>query len=200
VKAESPDYREQTTENRQKDWVVVSELEAPLITEDSWEKAAATLAGKCPSIIPALVQYLDIKDVLVSRTLEETFKKIGKRDVESIHNLVQQKDMESFKKTFLLYVLGDIANPQSQDLFLELLKNKEAKVQTMALRGLYKLKVCPPIKDAKRLAKSENVEVRRCLALALRPCKDKKAVYLLNLLQTDRDFNVRHAAAAELKN
>ena len=55
--------REQTTENRQKDWVVVPELEAPLITEDSWEKAAATLAGKSPAIIPALVQYLDIKDV-----------------------------------------------------------------------------------------------------------------------------------------
>ena len=70
----------------------------------------------------------------------------------------------------------------------------------MALRGLYKLKVCPPIKDAKRLAKSDNVEVRKCLALALQPCKDKRAVSLLNLLQTDRDFNVRHAAAEALKN
>jgi hypothetical protein len=192
--------REQTTENRQKDWVVVPELEAPLITEDSWEKAAATLAGKSPAIIPELIQYLGIKDVLVSRTLEETFKKIGQRDVGSIHNLVQQKNLESSNKAFLLYVLGDIANPQSQDLFLELLQNKDAKVQAMVLRGLYKLKVCPPIKDAKRLAKSDNVEVRRYLAIALQPCKDKRAVSLLNLLQTDRDFNVRHAAAEALTN
>ena len=135
------------------DWVVVPELEAPLITEDSWEKAAATLAGKSPAIIPALVQYLGIKDVLVSRTLEETFKKIGQRDVKSIHNLVQQKNLESSKKAFLLYVLGDIANPQSQDLFLELLKNKDAKVQAMALRGLYKLKVCPPTRRCQALCK-----------------------------------------------
>ncbi len=94
---------------------------------------------------------------------------------KSIHNLVQQKNLESSKKTFLLYVLGDIANPQSQDLFLELLKNKDAKVQAMALRGLYKLKVCPPKEDARRLAKSENVEVRRYLALSLRYSKDKSA-------------------------
>jgi hypothetical protein len=191
--------REQTTENRQKDWVVVPELEAPLITEDSWEKAAATLAGKSPSIIPALVQYLDIKDVLVSRTLEETFKKIGKRDVKSIQNLVQQENLESSNRAFLLYVLGDIANPQSQDLFLKLLKNKDVKVQTMALRGLYKLKVCPPIKDAKRLAKSDNVEVRRCLALSLKYSKDKSAGPLLEKLQNDCDFNVRYAAAEALK-
>jgi len=180
--------------------VIVPELEAPLITEDSWEKAAATLAGKSPAIIPALVQYLGIKDVLVSRTIEETFKKIGQRDVGSIHNLVPQQDMESSKKTFLLYVLGSLANPQSQEVFLELLKNKDAKVQAMALRGLCKLKVCPPKEDARRLAKSENVEVRRYLALSLRYSKDKSAGPLLEKLQNDSDFNVRYAAAEALKN
>jgi hypothetical protein len=179
--------------------VIVPELEAPLITEDSWEKAAATLAGKSPAIIPELVQYLGIKDVLVSRTLEETFKKIGQRDVGSIHALVQQKNLESSNRAFLLYVLGDIANPQSQDLFLKLLKNKDVKVQTMALRGLYKLKVCPPAKDARRFGKSENVELRRYLALSLRYSKDKSAAPLLEKLQNDSDFNVRYAAAEALK-
>ena len=95
---------------------------------------------------------------------------------------------------------ADLANPQSQDLFLELLKNKDAKVQAMALRGLYKLKVCPPTKDARRLAKSENVEVRRYLALSLRYAKDKSAGPLLEKLQNDSDFNVRYAAAEALKN
>ena len=109
-----PDYREQTTENRQKDWVVVPELEAPLITEDSWEKAAATLAGKSPAIIPALVQYLGIKDVLVSRTLEETFKKIGQRDVGSIHNLVQQQDMESSQENISPLCPGQILQTRSR--------------------------------------------------------------------------------------
>jgi hypothetical protein len=199
VKEKSAENRQQTTENRQKEWVVVPELEAPLITEDSWEKAAATLAGKSPAIIPAIVQYLGIKDVLVSRTIEETFKKIGQRDVGSVHNLVKQKNLESSKKAFLLYVLGEIASPHSQDLFLELVKNKDAKVQAMALRGLYKLKACPPAKHAKRFSKSENVEVKRYLALSLRYSKDKSAAPLLEKLQNDSDFNVRYSAAETLK-
>jgi hypothetical protein len=180
--------------------VIVPELEQPLITEDSWEQAAETLTGKGPAIIPALVQYLDIKDVLVSRALEETFKKIGKKNVADIHNLVQQQNMGSSKKAFLLCVLGDIANPQSKDLFLKLLKAKDTKVQAMTLRGLYKLKVSPPIKNAKRLAKSDNVDVRRYLALALQPCEDKGAVIpLLVKLQRDKDFNIRYAAAEAIK-
>ena len=200
VKEGRSENREQTKKDSQNDWVVVPELETSLITEDSWEKAAATLAGKGPSIIPALVQYLSIKDVLVSRTLEETFKKIGQKNVKDIYSLIQQQDLESSKKTFLLYVLGNLENPQSQGLFLELLKNKDAKVQAMALRGLYKLKVCPPTKDVKRLAKSKNVEVRRYLALSLKYSKDKSAVPLLEKLHNDSDFNVRYATAEALKN
>jgi hypothetical protein len=191
---------EQITENRQKDWLVVPELEAPLITEDSWEKASAILAGKGTAIIPALVQYLDIKDVVVLRTLEEAFKKIGQNNVEDIHTLVKQQDMESFKKILLLYVLGDLAESQSQELFLELLKNKDARIQSMALRGLYKLKMCPPVNDAKRFAKSQNADVRRYLSLSLRYSKDKSARTLLEKLQNDSDFNVRYDAAEALKN
>jgi HEAT repeat protein len=128
------------------------------------------------------------------------FKKIGKKHVEDIHNLVQQQDIGSSKKTFLLYVLGDIANPQSKDLFLKLLKAKDTKVQAMSLRGLYKLKICPPIKDAKRLAKSDNMDVRKYLALSLHPCEGKGAVIpLLVKLQRDKDFNVRYATAEAIK-
>ena len=100
----------------------------------------------------------------------------------------------------MLYVLGNLENPQSHGLFLELLKNKDAKVQAMALRGLYKLKVSPPAKDVKRLAKSKNVEVRKYLALSLKYSRDKSAVPLLEKLHNDSDFNVRYAAAEALKN
>jgi len=173
---------------------LVPELEAPLVTEESWEKAAGALAGRAPAIIPALLAYMDIKDVVVLRTLEETFKKIGKKNVQALHAVVLQNTIAPSKKTILLYVLGDLANPRSQDLFLKLLDNQDAKIQALALRGLYKLKVCPPVKDAKRLAQSESVDVRKYLALSLRGSDNRAAAELLKKLQQDRDFNVRYAA------
>jgi hypothetical protein len=194
------DNRMQNIEVRsQKKAVIVPELEALLITEESWEKAAEALAAKAPAILPSLLNYLEIKDVEVSRTLEETVKKIGKKNVENIHNIMKRKDIEPAEKTFLLYVLGDIADQQSKGLFLKFLKDKDAKVQAMALRGLCKLKVTPAIKDAKRLAKSESADVRKYLVLSLQHCKDKKGVSLLNQLHRDNDFNVRYAAAGALK-
>ncbi len=180
---------------RQIKWNVVAELEAPLFQEDSWEKAAEALANKGASIIPSLLRYLEIKDVGVGRTLEETFKKIGKRRIEDLQHIAVQKDTGLSEKTFLLYVLGDIANPKSKDLFLKTLQDKDSRTQALSLRGLYKLKASPPIKDARQLVKSKNADVRKYLALSLRGCSDGAVIRLLKKLQQDRDFNVRYAAA-----
>ena len=179
--------------------IIIAELEAPLVTEDSWQKAADALAGRVPAVIPVLLEYMDIKDVVVQRTLEETFKRIGKKNVSCLHAIVMQESSATSQKTFLLYVLGDIANPQSQELFLKLLDDKDAKVQAMALRGLYKLKVSPPARDAKRLAKSENADVRKYLALSLCSADYKAAAAILEKLQLDKDFNVRFAAGKRIK-
>ncbi len=179
--------------------IIMPELEAQLVTEDSWQKAAAALAGRVPAVIPELLEYMDIKDVVVQRTLEETFKRIGKKNVSCLHAIVVQKGSATSQKTFLLYVLGDIANQQSQELFLKLLDEKDAKVQAMALRGLYKLKVSPPARDANRLAKSENADVRKYLALSLCSADYKAAAAILEKLQLDKDFNVRFAAGKRIK-
>jgi len=195
VKKESLGYNEQIKGNEQKNWIVVPELEGALISEDSWDEASERLAEKIPSIIPALFQYMDIKDVSVARTLEETFKKIARKDVERIHILMLQEGLESSKKSFLLYVLGDIAHPESKDFFVSLLKDRDTKIQALALRGLYKLKASPPIKDAQRLIKSADVEVRKYLAFSLCYCEDGTAISLRNKLQKDVDLNVRYAAS-----
>jgi hypothetical protein len=195
VKKESLGYNEQIKGNGQKNWIVVPELEGALISEDSWDKASERLAEKIPSIIPALFQYMDIKDVSVARTLEETFKKIARKDVKRIHILMLQEGLESSKKSFLLYVLSDIAHPESKDFFVSLLKDRDTKIQALALRGLYKLKASPPIKDAQRLIKSADVEVRKYLAFSLRYCEDGTAISLRTKLQKDVDLNVRYAAS-----
>ena len=182
----------------QKESAIVPELEAPLLTEDSWQKAADALAGRAPAIIPSLLQYLEIKDVVVQRTLEETFKKIGRKNVRDLNDMVIKKNLDRPKKTFLLYVLGDIADPQSRDLFLTLLQDQDSAVQAMALRGLYKLKASPPLKDAQQLAKSRNADVRKYLALSLCSADDKAAAALLKKLQLDNDFNVRYAAGKRM--
>jgi hypothetical protein len=176
----------------------VPELEAPLLTEDSWQKAADALAARAPAVIPALLDYLDIKDVVVQRTLEETFKKIGKKNVQDLQAIVLDSSTAVSRKLFLVYVLGDIASPQSRALFLKLLDDKDSRVQAMALRGLYKSKTSPPVKAAQRLAQSDNADVRRYLALSLRGSDTGAAEALLESLQHDRDFNVRYAATKRM--
>ena len=183
----------------QRESAIVPELEALLLTEESWQKAADALAGRAPAIIPALLEYMDIKDVVVQRTLEETFRKIGWKNARDLNDMVTKKNLDRPKKTFLLYVLGDIADPQSRDLFLILLQDQDSAVQAMALRGLYKLKASPPLQVAQQLAKSRNADVRKYLALSLCSADDKAAAALLKKLRLDNDFNVRYAAGKRMK-
>lgn len=173
---------------------LLPELEARLFLEDSWEKASTSLAGKGPSIIPALCAYLAIKDISLQRTVEETFKKLGKKYLDDIHHFLIQEDTQQQTQVFLLYVLGDIQNKESKDVFLRFLSHGTTAVQAMALRGLCKLHEPPPDGLLQTMSQSASGSVRRYLCLALGASDEEQALKLLCQLLGDGDFQVRHAA------
>ncbi len=181
------------------DHFILPELEGSLWTGGEWTKAAEALVKQGPSVIPALLKYLEIKNVNVQRTLEETFKKMGKEYLRDVHSFVQRDDIEKVKKRFLLYLLGDIGNPESKEIFLKYLNDEDHSLQSMALRGLYKLKETPSLEEAFRLSKSENMDVRRYLCLSLQSDQNPKWIPLLTGFLKDPDFNVRFAASEALK-
>ncbi len=186
-------------EDKERSQFILSELEDSLVTGESWVKAADALSKQGPSVIPALLKYLEIKDVGVQRTLEETFKMMGEKYLEDLHFIIQKEDIVKAKKVFLLYVLGDIGSPESKGIFLKFLNDKDRSIQAMALRGLYKLKELPPVEDAFELSKSENMDVRRYLCLSLQSHQNPEFIPLLIGLQKDPDFNVRFDASEALK-
>jgi hypothetical protein len=183
------------------DWsqFILPQLEDSLVTGESWTKAAEALAKRGPSVIPALLKYLEIKDVGVQRALEETFKKMGEKYLEDLHRSIQEEDRAKPKRRFLLYILGDIGNPESKGVFLKFLNDKDPSVQAVALRGLYKLKEMPPVEDAIRLSKSDNMDVRRYLCLSLQSRQNPEFMPLLIGLEEDADFNVRFDASEALE-
>jgi len=184
-----------------KDWsrFILPQLEDSLLTGESWTKAAEVLAKQGPSVIPALLKYLEIKDVGVQKALEETFKKMGEKYLEDLHGSIQKGDRAKPERRFLLYILGDIGNPESKGVFVKFMNDKDPSVQAVALRGLYKLKVMPPVEDALRLSKSENRDVRRYLCLSLQSRQNPEFIPLLMRLQEDADFNVRFDASKALE-
>jgi len=178
---------------------VVPELEEMLFLERSWKETVDLLYAKGPDVIPLLLNYLEIKDASVYWTIEETFKKFGEKQIDDIHAAVYQSETGKKEKAFLLYVLGDLKNLKTEDLFLDSLGHEDPKVQAMALRGLSKLDACPPIDLCRHFSKSSNCDIKRYLGLCLKNSEDKDALYLLCLLLKDDNFNVRYAAAGSLK-
>jgi hypothetical protein len=178
---------------------ILPELESSLHTEGEWTKAAEALEKQGPSVIPSLLKYLEIRDVNVQGVLEKTFKSLGKNYITDIHSYLQKNEVDKEKKRFLLYVLGDIENKESKEIFLKYLNDEDSSLQSTALRGLYKMKETPSFKDTLRLSKSENMDVRRYLCLALQYDQNRKWIPLLKGLQNDNDFNVRFAASEALK-
>jgi len=179
---------------------LLPELEAPLFLEASWKEAAGSLAAQGPGVIPALLQYLDIKDISVLRAIEETFKLLGKEYLEDIHAALDIQGVDSNKRRYLLFVLSEIASSASRDLFLESLHDEESTVQAMALRGLYKLGAHPPLALSFTLSSSGSSAVRRYLCLCLDACSDQGALEILTELLVDKDRDVRYAAARTLRN
>jgi len=178
---------------------LLPELEASLFLEKSWEAAAEALAQKGPRIIPLLLHYLDIKDVPVRRTVEETIKKLGEDYLQDIHDTVIHENTRPHEKKFLLYVLGDIEKSVSKYLFLEYLTHENSAIQAMAIRGLYKLKEPPPIELLEKIYNIADSAAKKYLALALQSSNREEELDILCRLLTDENFQVRHAAYRSLK-
>jgi len=178
---------------------VLPELEAQLFLEDSWHEAAAALARRGPEVITLLCAYLAIKDVSVRRTIEEALKLLAVNHVEAVHAAVYRQAADEETSAFLLYVLGDVGSPSSRALFYEQLHSPLARVQAMALRGLYKLQALPPPDMVSGLAASPSAGVRRYLCLALGAADDQGSLHAMCSLLADRDFQVRRAAFTAIK-
>ncbi len=178
---------------------VLPELERPLFLDDSWQEAAGQIAAQGPSVIPALCNYLAIKDVSVQRTIEETLKKLAEHHLEAIHAFLLRPDTSSKAKRFLLFVLGEIARADSRDVFVRFLGHDSAALQAMALRGLHLLESPPPSKRIAEMSLSENKAVRRYLCLALRYAPGEEGLEILVRLLADHDFQVRYAALRVLQ-
>lgn len=181
------------------DRLILPELEGSLLTEDSWKDAAQKLFKRGPAVFPSLLKYLEIKDVCVRRTVEDAFKLIGEKHLEQLHSLIEKENTTKEQKRFLLYILGDIGNTASKNIFLKFLNDENSTIQAVALRGLYKLKASLPMEMANHLAKSGDADVRRYLCLSLQASKKPDVLpVLINLLQ-DSDCNTRLAALEAIK-
>ena len=194
----SSNFREKR-EDKEWNLSILPELEGPLETGESRAAAAEALAKQGPSVMPALLKYLEIKEVGVQRTLEDTFKIMGEKYLQDFHLLILKEDTAKAKIPFLLYVLGDIRSPESKGMFSKFLKDKDPSIQAMALRGLFKLKELPPMEDAVTLSKSKNIDVRKYLCLSLQAHRNPEVIPLLIGLQKDPDVNVRFDASKALK-
>lgn len=183
------------------DWIqfILPELEGPLDGEESWTKAVDALSEKGPAVIPSLLMYLDIKAVPIRWILERAFQKIGSQYLKDIHSFVQKDEMEKRKRVYLLHILGDIGNRESQKIFLRFLDEEDASLQALALRGLYRLKESPSVGDAHRLSESRSRDVRRYLCLSLRSGQKPEFIPVFLRLLNDDDFNVRFAASEALE-
>ncbi len=173
---------------------ILPELEEPLFGEESWENASAALAAQGPHIIPALLQYLEIKDVSLHRTIEETFKKLGEYCLEDIHRYLKKDVRTAREKKFLLYVLGDMSHAESQEVFLDFLSDNSSALQAMALRGFYKLQEPVPLEMAEMFFESTSSTVKRFLCLALQYADGDVSLQMLTKLLTDSAMQVRQAA------
>ena len=178
---------------------ILSELEVPLYLEDSREKASDLIAKKGPGIIPSLLEYVKIKDVLVQRTIEESLKKLAIEHVADIHAHLLLDETASRNKAFIMYVLGEVKDLASEEMFLKYLKSEDISLRIMAMRGMYKLELPPPVELFNRLAESQDGRLKKYFCLSLKSSDNTKAVQILCDCLSDMDFQVRHAAYGVLK-
>jgi len=178
--------------------ITLPELEAPLFLEDSWERAATSLAARGPEVLPMLCTYADIKNVSVQRAIEETVKRLGRDHLAALHSFLMDKPCAKALPV-LLFALGEIANKTSEPVFIHFLSNENPAVQALALRGLYKLSAPLPVQYHTIVRQSPSAAVRRFYALALGGQPDTYASATLCHLLEDSDLQVRFAAYRALR-
>jgi len=179
---------------------LLPELEANLNDEAYKQAVIEKLSERGPSIIPHLVDYLDIKDTLLKLTIMEIIKKIGKDAGSVLRTLLQDTALDNSYNYYILYMLGDIADEGSQDLFSSFLEVEDPKLRAVAMRGISKLDPYLPLDKLMTYAEDENPSVRKYLAIALNNYKEPAVFTSLTGLLADNNFNVRFAASESLKN
>lgn len=178
---------------------LLTELEASLGNEEYKQLVIKQLSEKGPSVIPRLIDYLDIKDDLLKLTVIEIIKKIGKDAVPVLSKALEDGTLDNQLKHYILYMLGDIADEHSLETFASFLKGDNPGMRAMAMRGLSKLEVTLPLTEILPYAEDESPSVRKYLATALKGYGEPAAFKILTSLLADNHFNVRFAAFETLQ-
>jgi hypothetical protein len=179
---------------------LLPELEANLNDEGYKQTVIQKLSERGPSIIHPLIDYLDIKDTVLTLTIMEIIKTIGKDAGPELRTLLQDTSLDNSYNYYILYMLGDIADEGSQDLFSSFLEVEDPKMRAVAMRGISKLDPYLPLDKLMAYAEDENPSVRKYLAIALNNYTEPAALTSLTGLLADNNFNVRFAASESLKN
>lgn len=175
------------------------ELEASMGSEDYRQIVIKTLSEKGPSIIPRLIDYLDIKDDRLKQTVMDIVKEMGKPAAPALIKTLGENNLGSSPTSSILYMLGDMEDEQSLGTFIHYLNADNPKIRSMAMRGLSKLAPVPLLVDILPYAKDKSPSVRKYLAIALKDYKESVAIETLTNFLADSDFNVRFAAFESLK-
>ena len=178
---------------------LLPELESSLGNEDYRQMVIKKFSEKGPSIIPRLIDYLDIKDDLLKQTIMDIVKEMGKVAAPALIKTLEKNNLENSLTSSILYMSGDMEDEQSQDTFIYYLNADNSKIRSMAMRGLSKLAPAPLLVDILPYAKDENPSVRKYLAMALKEYEGSEAIKVLTNFLADDDFNVRFAAFESLK-
>ena len=176
------------------------EIETNLENEDAKQMVIKQLSEKGPSIIPQLIDYLDIKDDLLTLTIIEIVKKIGKDGGPHLRKALDDSNLDNSIKYYILHMLGDIEDEHSQETFASLLHVDDPKLRALAMRGLSKLEPVLPLVEIQPYAEDENPSVRKYLAIVLKGYEEPDALKVLAELLADNHFNVRFAAFESLRN
>ncbi len=176
---------------------LLPELESGLENDDHKQRVVKKLSEIGPSIIPCLIDYLDIKDILLKLTIIDIVKEMGKDAAPALIKALG--DNENSHASSILHMLGDIEDEQSQETFVSFLKVDDPKLRAVAMRGLSKLAPAPPLAEILPYAKDENPSVRKYLAIALKKYEEPEAIKVLTRFLADDNFNVRFAVCESLK-
>jgi len=174
-------------------------LETNLENQDSKQIVVKQLSEKGPSIIPQLIDYLDIKDDLLKLTIMEIAKKMGKDAGPPLRKALEDSNLDNALKYYILYMLADIEDEHSRDTLASFLKVDDPKLRALAMRGLSKLEPLLPLVQILPYAEDENPSVRKYLAIALKGHEEPAALKVLTGLLADNHFNARFAAFESLR-
>jgi len=178
---------------------LLPELEDTPGNDNSRELLISKLSEKGPSIIPQLINYLDIKDDQLKLTMMEIIKKIGKEAGPALRKALFDNSLDDSLKYHIIYMLGDIADENSQKTFAAFLRSDDPKLRALAMRGLVKLESTLPSVEILPYADDESSSVRKYLAILLRNYKEPVSLKALTGLLSDNHFTVRFAAFETLR-